>query len=69
MVAKYEEVPYWWYLSILTFAFVLGIIVTTTQDITMPWYSYLVALLVGAFIAPFVSLLLIPSVWRGSLTL
>lgn len=56
MAARYKEVPYWWYLSILTFAFILGIIVTTTQDITMPWYSYLVALAVGAFIAPFVSL-------------
>jgi hypothetical protein len=55
MLRKYRTVPWWWFLSILTFAFVLGIIVTTTQNITMPAWSYLIALLVGAFIAPFVS--------------
>lgn len=60
MIARYKEVPYWWYLSILLFAFVLGIIVTTTQNITMPVWSYIIALSVGAFIAPFVSSLIAP---------
>ena len=55
MISKYREVPYWWYLSVLTFAFSLGIIVTTTQKITMPVWSYFIALALGAFVAPFVS--------------
>ena len=55
MAARYREVPYWWYVGILTFAVVLGVIVTTTQSITMPVWSYFIALLVGAFVAPFVS--------------
>jgi len=55
MLVKYKEVPYWWYLLILIVAFVFGIIVTTTQNITMPVWSYIIALLTGAFIAPFVS--------------
>lgn len=55
MVAKYKEVPVWWYAAILTFAFALGIIVTTTQSTTLPAWGYVIALLVGAFVAPFVS--------------
>jgi undecaprenyl pyrophosphate phosphatase UppP len=55
MLVKYKEVPTWWYLIILTVAFVFGIIVTTTQNITMPVWSYIIALLTGAFVAPFVS--------------
>ena len=55
MLVKYKEVPTWWYFIILTVAFVFGIIVTTTQNITMPVWSYIIALLTGAFVAPFVS--------------
>jgi TctA family transporter len=55
MLVKYKEVPYWWYVLILVVAFVFGIIVTTTQNITMPVWSYIIALLTGAFVAPFVS--------------
>jgi len=55
MVAKYKEVPLWWYPAVILLAFVLGIVVTTTQNITMPAWSYVIALLVGAFVAPFVS--------------
>jgi hypothetical protein len=54
MVAKYKEVPVWWYAGILAFAFALGIIVTTTQSTTLPAWGYVIALLVGAFVAPFV---------------
>jgi hypothetical protein len=55
MLVKYKEVPTWWYFIILTVAFVFGIIVTTTQNITMPVWSYIISLLTGAFVAPFVS--------------
>jgi hypothetical protein len=55
MLVRHKEVPYWWYILILIVAFVFGIIVTTTQNITMPVWSYIIALLTGAFVAPFVS--------------
>jgi len=55
MLVKYKEVPTWWYCIILIVAFVFGTIVTTTQNITMPVWSYIIALLTGAFVAPFVS--------------
>jgi hypothetical protein len=55
MLVRYKEVPTWWYFIILTVAFVFGIIVTTTQNITMPVWSYIIALSTGAFVAPFVS--------------
>lgn len=54
MMKRYRGVPTWWFFAILVFAVVLGVIVTTTQKITMPVWSYFIALLVGAFVAPFV---------------
>lgn len=52
---KYKEANWWWYATILVIAFVLGIIVTAKEDIGIPVWAYIVALLLGAVIAPFVS--------------
>ena len=56
MVKHYKETPNWWYLVVLAFSFVLGLIVVTTQNITLPAWAYVIALLLGIFISPFVSL-------------
>lgn len=56
MAKNYKEVPQWWYLVVLVGSFVLGLIVVTTQNITLPVWAYIVALLMGIFIAPLVSL-------------
>lgn len=56
MAKHYKDVPQWWYLIVLVGSFVLGLIVVTTQNITLPVWAYIVALLLGMFIAPLVSL-------------
>lgn len=55
MVKHYKEAPWWWYIGILVLSFVLGLIVATTQNITLPPWAYIVSLLLGCLIAPFVS--------------
>lgn len=50
---KYKEVPMWWYLVSFVLAFVAGIIVTAKGETTLPVWGYIIALLLGGFIAPF----------------
>lgn len=50
---KYKEVPQWWYTALFGLAFIAGIIVTAKGQTTLPVWGYIIALLVGAFIAPF----------------
>lgn len=56
MAKNYKETPWWWYISVLVFSFVLGLVVVIKENITLPAWAYIVALLLGIFIAPFVSL-------------
>jgi hypothetical protein len=55
MAKHYKETPWWWFIVVLVGSFVIGIIVTTTQNITLPVWAYVVSLLIGSIIAPFVS--------------
>lgn len=55
MAKHYKETPWWWYIIVLVGSFILGIIVTVKENITMPVWAYVVSLLVGCIIAPFVS--------------
>ena len=55
MAKTYKEVQWWWYAFILAFSFVLGLVVVIKENITLPAWAYVVALLLGIFIAPFVS--------------
>ncbi|KAL4067063.1 OPT oligopeptide transporter protein-domain-containing protein [Scleroderma yunnanense] len=58
---KYEEVPSRWYVCLLVISFVSGrintfisgLIVIFKGQTTLPWYSYIVALLLGSFVTPF----------------
>lgn len=50
---KYKEVPIWWYVALFILAFVAGIITNVKGETTLPVWGYIVALLVGGFIAPF----------------
>ena len=65
MAKNYKEVPWWWYMGVLIFAFVLGLVVAITQDITMPVWAYVVSLIVGIIVAPFVSALNQSFISRG----
>ncbi|TVY83033.1 Oligopeptide transporter [Lachnellula suecica] len=50
---KYDEVPMWWYLILFGLAFVAGLVVTIMPGTTLPAWGFIIALLLGAFIAPF----------------
>jgi OPT family oligopeptide transporter len=50
---KYKEVPIWWYWALFVLAFVAGLIITIRPGTTLPVWGYIIALLLGAFIAPF----------------
>lgn len=51
MAKYYPETPTWWFMAILDVSFVLGIIVTTAQDITLPVWAYMIALVLGIIAA------------------
>jgi hypothetical protein len=57
MAKNYKEVPWWWYMAVLVFSFILGLVVVIKENITMPVWAYIVSLIVGIIIAPFVSAL------------
>ncbi|KZT71957.1 OPT superfamily oligopeptide transporter [Daedalea quercina L-15889] len=57
MSRSYKEVPWYWYIGLLLLSFFAGLIVVLKGQTTLPWWSYLVALLLGAFITPFSTLL------------
>ncbi|SJX62699.1 related to peptide transporter Mtd1 [Sporisorium reilianum f. sp. reilianum] len=50
---KYNEAPHWWYLMLLAVSFVFGLVVVLTQHTTLPWYAYIISLLLGTIVAPF----------------
>lgn len=54
---RYKEAPFWWYIGLLVLAFFSALIVIFKGQTTLPWYSYLVALLLGTFVTPFSQLL------------
>lgn len=53
----YKESPWWWFVIILVVSFVLGLIVVLKEDITLSAWAYVVALLLGCFIAPLSTIL------------
>jgi hypothetical protein len=57
MARNYKEVPWWWYMIVLIFSFILGLVVVLKENITMPVWAYIVSLIVGIIVAPFVSAL------------
>lgn len=50
---KYKEVPMWWYLALFVLTFIAGLIVNIKGETTLPAWGYIIALLLGVFIAPF----------------
>ncbi|KAH7073877.1 OPT oligopeptide transporter protein-domain-containing protein [Paraphoma chrysanthemicola] len=57
MAKHYKEAPWWWYIIVLVASFVLGLVVVIKENITLPVWAYIVALLMGCIIAPFSTLL------------
>ncbi|KAH8598732.1 oligopeptide transporter-like protein [Bisporella sp. PMI_857] len=57
MAKHYKETPWYWYVAVLIFSFILGLVVVIKENITLPVWAYIVALLLGIIIAPFSTLL------------
>jgi hypothetical protein len=55
MAKTYQETPWWWFAAVLVVSFILGLVVVLHENITLPAWAYVVALLLGTFIAPLVS--------------
>ncbi|KAJ5598357.1 hypothetical protein N7537_008441 [Penicillium hordei] len=53
MAEHYKEAPWWWYIIVLVGSFILGIIVTVKENITLSAWAYVISLIVGCIIAPF----------------
>jgi uncharacterized membrane protein HdeD (DUF308 family) len=56
MDKHYKEAPWWWYIIVLVVSFVLGLVVVIKENVTLPVWAYVVALLLGTIMSPFVSL-------------
>jgi len=54
MHKHYKEAPWWWYTIVLVFSFILGLIVVIKENVTLPVWAYIIALVMGTIIAPFV---------------
>ncbi|KAF8610390.1 oligopeptide transporter [Ceratobasidium sp. AG-I] len=54
---RYDECPWWWYMTLLVLSFFAGLIVIFTGHTTLPWWGYILSLAVGGFVAPFSNLL------------
>lgn len=57
MAAHCKETPWWWYVLVLLGSFILGLVVVIKEEITLPAWAYVVALITGCIMAPFVSTL------------
>lgn len=55
MHKNYKDAPWWWYVVVLVVSFILGLIVVIKENITLPVWAYIIALIMGVIIAPFVS--------------
>ena len=55
MANHYKEAPWWWYFIVLVGSFFLGLIVVLKEDVTMSAWAYVVSLLLGTLVSPFVS--------------
>ncbi|KAK7736156.1 hypothetical protein SLS53_007184 [Cytospora paraplurivora] len=53
MAKHYKETPWWWYTIVLVVSFIIGIIVVTKENITLPVWGYIVSLILGIILAPF----------------
>lgn len=56
MAKHYKEAPWWWYISLLVISFVLGLAVVIKEKDILPVWAYIVSLILGIVVSPFVSM-------------
>uniref|UniRef100_A0A093UYW4 Oligopeptide transporter 2 n=2 Tax=Talaromyces marneffei PM1 TaxID=1077442 RepID=A0A093UYW4_TALMA len=57
MAKHYKETPSWWYGAVIVISFILGLVVSLKEDITLPVWAYIVSLILGIIIGPFSTIL------------
>jgi len=58
MAEHYKEAPALWYGAVILVSFILGLVVVLKEDITLSAWAYVISLILGIVIAPFVSMIL-----------
>ncbi|KAL9618812.1 MAG: hypothetical protein Q9160_006535 [Pyrenula sp. 1 TL-2023] len=53
LTAAFKDVPNWWFGIVLFAAFVTGLVVIYTSKSSLPWWGYLISLLVGSIFVLF----------------
>jgi uncharacterized membrane protein len=56
MTKHYKEAPWWWYIALLIISFFLGLVVVIKEKGILPVWAYIVALVLGIVVSPFVSI-------------
>lgn len=56
MTKHYKEAPWWWYIILLVISFVLGLAIVIKEKNILPVWAYIVSLILGIVISPFVSI-------------
>ena len=60
LAEHYKQTPWWWYVIILVFSFVLGLVVVIKENLMLPPWAYVVALILGIIVSFFVG------IWKRS---
>jgi OPT family oligopeptide transporter len=47
LMLEYDEVPGWWYATIMALSFTVGMICIYEAESTLPWYAYIVSILLS----------------------
>lgn len=47
LMAAYKDVPNWWYAALLVISFIVGMVCIYEVQSTLPWWGFIVALLIG----------------------
>lgn len=55
MIKHYKDAPWYWYVAVMVISFVLGLAVVIKENLTIPVWAFVVALILGIIVAPFVS--------------
>lgn len=48
LMRKYKEAPEWWFATIFVVSFACGLIASQVWDTHMPWWAYVIAILIGS---------------------
>ena len=48
LMRKYKEAPEWWFLAVFVVSFVCGLVAALAWDTHLPWWAYILCILIGA---------------------